>query len=110
MTFFKKYNLNVLCFQYKENSFDQDNSKTKPDVDVQSLSNIKKVGGASRRYSAKKTFNSSMCDICGKWFAKPYTLERHRQSIHLHVRYTCNICGRSYCDMDTLKKHIKTKH
>ena len=34
------------------------------------------------------------CDVCEKQLSDRSALKRHKESMHLNIRYTCNICGK----------------
>jgi len=51
-----------------------------------------------------------MCTVCGKTFDRKSHLLRHKQGVHLNIRFPCDICGRTFTQVDNLKTHIKTLH
>ena len=70
---------------------------------------LTKTGVQARDPAPPDVKAQNMCDHCGRFFDKAWTLERHKQ-IHLDTeRFPCSQCDRKFLSSAGLTKHL-SKH
>lgn len=48
------------------------------------------------------------CEICGKTFALPSSLHKHRFVHGGEKKHKCNVCGKGFVQMSNLTIHLRT--
>jgi KRAB domain-containing zinc finger protein len=48
------------------------------------------------------------CEVCGRTFALPSSLYKHRNIHCTEKKYGCNICGKKFNQSSNLTAHLRT--
>ena len=56
-----------------------------------------------------KSFNSFICDVCGKSLTTKTRLENHKNRVH-EIRFKCPHCDRTFCSRQGRNDHVVVKH
>lgn len=48
------------------------------------------------------------CDICGRTFALPSSLHKHRNIHCLEKKFECSVCGKKFNQSSNLNNHLRT--
>ena len=58
----------------------------------------------------KRRYLSATCPTCGKKFTQKGGMQKHREAVHLGVKYACQICDSLFTSKWWVKEHIRTVH
>lgn len=58
-----------------------------------------------RKHTGEKPLN---CEFCGKNFALPSSLQKHRNLHSVERKYECSVCGKKFNQSSHLNDHLRT--
>ena len=62
------------------------------------------IKGMHRKIKDKK------CDMCDKSFILRGHLKRHKEIVHIGIRYNCDFCNKAFTSKEHMRRHMSSEY